>query len=192
MLRTALALLRSQGLRVPCIPLPLASLPRPHFSLWDAREFLFPAPPPALTGLGSCAPVLALGDIGSSSDSSSLSSSSSALSALLESFTILAMNRNKRECVTAPGQSSLAWLLPFACAAPKPPHLAHCCPLHPLAQTQEGKPWRPSLQQRAPQAQVRHAGQPAPLHSHLKAAAQEGLRLLSGLAGTRLERGWVN
>ena len=140
MLRTALALLRNQGLRMPCIPLPLPFLSRPHFSLWDAREFLFPAPPPApaLAGLESCAP--ALGDI---SSSGSISNSSSALDALLESFTILAMNRNKRECVPL-----LSACRRLACVFLNP----HTLPT-PL-QTQEGKPRRPSLQQRAPQAQV--------------------------------------
>jgi hypothetical protein len=147
MLPTALAALRAQGLRSPLQLLPTL--------LWNARAFLFAPQLPLLRHRQPelLQPQLAVIGLESFPAAAALPT---AATLLADAFAILTMNRNKRECVFIPS-------CVCACAAyPHPPvaalSLSLSLFLRARHQAQKGKPRRASLQQRAPQAQVRHAG----------------------------------
>ncbi len=161
----ALSLLSSRGMRsiLPSLSLPSSTglaLSAVDSTLWAARAYLFPSTAPAW----HAQPALA----GLESLPASSSADSAPLPSLLDTA-VWTMNRNKRECV------GRAWAcLPRLPLLPHSRPLRRATPLHtrthnpPLPlQAQESQPWRSPLQQRAPQAQVRHESQPPPLHPHL-------------------------
>jgi hypothetical protein len=133
LLRTALASLRAQGLRAA------ASLPSAS-SLWAARAFVFAAPAPARAAplqpphllqqlLQRLQPQPQLALVGLESPPSAPLAAAAA--ALADAFSILTMNRNKRECVPPAARLPCALLfsranalsltllcLPSACTRP--------------------------------------------------------------------------